>query len=335
VLKEKYVTKKRVFNLVLGFAVLVSGCGGGSSSSSGDGLSTEGVGDGDNTENSVYSVSSYSSAATSESNLSGTWMYLEDSDLESVLSRSPVSSTRITGQTRSLVSVVDNGDGTITLVNCLRDGVNQQTVSVVSDALSVDRGTFDFAGSVINKRLIEGELYSSNPDHEVKSSVVTLVKIADGRAYPGGGVSIGNFDLTLTNYDNNSFSGSLVEQPIHCFKQSHYDVTITDGGSVGTDTRSTVYIASIDESEVLAATANERWLNAYFVEMYVSDDLSKNDANLQFSPPSSSNMSAYRQTGSISIEIEQSDVSLLSGTAENSAYNGDSKDIGIEFEIAF
>lgn len=326
--------KRRVLNLIFGIAFSMSGCGG--SSGGGNTGSSNDVNDKDgNTRNSVYSVSSYSSTATSESNLSGTWMYLEDSDLESVLSRSPVLSTRITGHTRSLVSVADNGDGTITLINCLRDGVNQQTVSVASGTLSVDRGTFDFAGSVINKRLIEGELYSSNPDYEVKSSAVTLLKIADGQAYPGGGVSIGNFDLALTNYDNDSFSGSLVEQPVHCFKQSHYDVTITDGGSVGTDTRSTIYIASIDESEVPAATANERWLNAYFVEMYVSDDLSKNDANLQFSPPASSNMSAYSQTGSISIEIDQSDVSLLSGTAENSAYNGDNKDIGIEFEIDF
>ena len=309
-------------------AALLSACGGGSSSS-GD--------DADGGESGPYNASSYTNTETSAANLSGTWMYLENSDVERVYFSSPILSNRITGTTRSAISIIDNGNDTVTLVNCLQDVMNQQTVPVGSGLISFSRGAYDIAGEVINNRRIEAELLSTGDNTHVYSSAVTLVKIADELAFNNDG-RLGSFDVSLKNYQNENNTGTLNDLPIHCFKQAHYEIEETDDDVVSSDIRSTVYFASFDENLQVpsGSTLGEDWMDSHFVELYVSDDPGKDDANIQFWPEHTSSLTSFGQTGNIEISILESTVTALSGSAKNTGYEqGDDylQDIEIDFQI--
>lgn len=305
---------------------LLSACGG-SSSESGEPINSRPM---------VYSASSYTNNETSDADLSGTWMYLEDSDVERLKIQSEVISYRTTGTTRSTISIVDNGDNTITLINCLQDVMNQQTISIGSGLISFDRGGYDIAGEVVNNRLIEARLFSTGDDTQVYSSVVTLVKIADELAFNNDG-SLGSFDVTATNYYDDDYSGTLTDQPIHCFKQAHYKLVKTSDSAESSDTRSAIYFASFGYTQVPSSSlSGEDWLDSYFTELYVSDDATKDDANIQHWPDQYGSMMSYSQTGKLEINIVESTINSLSGSAKSTGYYEDDlypQDIEIYFDI--
>ncbi|WP_286870545.1 hypothetical protein [Spongiibacter sp.] len=302
--------------------LLLSACGGSSGNASIGGSNPDG------SDADIYSVSSYSNTDTSDADLSGTWIYLEESDIEYISETSPLSSQRYAGKLRSIISVVDNGDKTVTLITI----TVQQTVPVGSGLLSFDVGGADFVGQVINNRLIEGEVISYDDEVVVHSGTAVMMKIDDRFAFDNDG-RVGSFDLELVDYNDDSYSGSLVHQPIHSFSQANYEMTRIDGDQRQTDSVNYVYFSSISELPLPAQQGGEVWLDAHYVEFYFNEDSGKRDKNIYFQPSSTSNMQYYSRYKSVEIELTENTALSLSGTGSAEAFDINNEDINIQFHI--
>ena len=303
--------------------LLLSACGGSSSGSASIGGSNPDGSDAD-----IYSVSSYTNADTSDADLSGTWIYLEESDIEYISETSPLSSQRYAGNLRSVISIVDNGDSTITLVMTSV----QKKLPVGAGLLSFDLGGLEFVGQVINNRLIEGEVVSYEDDFVVHSSAATLVKISDSLAFEGEGV-VGHFNLDFVDYQDDSYSGQLNNQPVHTFSQMNFELTDTVEGESTTHSTSNIVLISISDLSVSLSGEGEDWLDSYYVDLQNYDDSNTLNKGINFDPAYSSHMRNYSRQKWVDIEVIDSTPPLLSGSAASQTSSGNNADIEIHFEI--
>ncbi len=302
--------------------LLLSACGGSSGNASIGGSNP----DGSNAD--IYSVSSYSNTDTSNADLSGTWIYLEESDIEYISETSPLSSQRYVGNLRSIISIVDNGDSTVTLVMTSV----QKKLPVGAGLLSFDLGGLEFVGRVINNRLIEGEVVAYEDDIVVHSSVAALVKIADSLAIENEGV-VGHFNLDFVDYQDDSYSGQLDNQPIHIFAQMNFELTDTVEGESNTYSTSDIFLMSISDLPVSLSGEGDSWLDSFYIDLYNYDESSTLDKGITFAPANSSHMRNYTRQKWVDIEVVDSTPSLLSGSAASQTSSGNNADIEIHFEI--
>lgn len=317
---NRYVTGVFAVPLV----IALNGCGGG-----GGGGSDEFPQVGSSIP-AMYRPASYENNTTSDLSLTGTWMLVARRD---ITIDSTFIKLRVDDNQRASVLINDNLDGTATVIDCLLDGVRQQTVSATGGVFNFSFSTtLSFQGSIVNNNLLEGSLVSFSPEVVVNFSDVSLVKINDLPSFPGSGFTLGEFSQTLTHNTVPALSGSLSNQPVHCFKQNDGDVT--DTVSSVKSPASEIYFASIDEPTVPVATTSLVWLDAYFAELYFSS-ASSLDQTLQTQVPPASSMGTFSQTGDVLISIASEGVGGVAGDAANVFDPGNLIDIDIDFDINF
>lgn len=313
--------KRKVWRRLLAWVLLLSACGG---SSGRNEAVDRAVGE----EAGRYTASSYTNTDTSDADLSGTWICLENIDIEYIREASSYRSLSYIGQRRSVLSIVDNGDNTITLVTTWV----QKDLPVTSGVLSFDLGGVDFAGQVINNRMIEGELVSYDDDIVVRDSAVTLVKISDDYAFENSGY-IGHFDLNFIDYQDNSYSGSLVDKQIHSFSQAHYEITEKNGEEIQAKSIDHIFFMSISELPLSLSEEGEVWLDPHYVDIYTASDPSTPDNVIYFTPAYSSNMRDYTRYKWVETEVVENSSSVLLGSANSTTSPSDNAYIDIHFEI--
>tara|TARA_R110001592_G_scaffold355031_1_gene655233 strand:- start:13294 stop:14475 length:1182 start_codon:yes stop_codon:yes gene_type:complete len=167
-----------------------------------------------------YSPSSYDSCHASDDDLTGIWMVLSDYSLASG-SRTVREWTQ---KQRSLMTITDNGDGTMNarLCNNPFDGPFQDHTIPKEDSSLVirdARASADIELRVVDNVSMEGEHLNSE-DVSVQSSVVSAVKILDNSPVAVGRVNI--------DYKLNGDSYSEKRLGTYCFSQAQGSVAIPD-----------------------------------------------------------------------------------------------------------
>ena len=169
-----------------------------------------------------YSPSSYDSCHASGDDLTGIWLVLSDYSLSS--------GSRIvrewTQRQRSLMTITENGDGTLNarLCNNPFDGPFQDhTFSAADSSLVIRdaRASADIELRFVDNVSMEGE-HLNGGDVSVQSSVVSAVKILDNNPVAVGRVNI--------DYKLNGVSYSEKRLGAYCFSQAQGSVTIPDRG---------------------------------------------------------------------------------------------------------
>ncbi len=211
--------------------LLINACGGSSSSSSG-----------------IYDIDSYSPETANDSNLTGTWLFVFQFDVEYRHSHYDENESRHYAQeARSIVHIIDEDDGfrMYSLADCcfgseFEIDVNYKT----DDEISIELNIGSFSGSISNNNFISGTLTDSfyaSTETIVSSSKGGFVKLSQNTSLPG-------VDTIPTSWGNMEYSGHESILPIHGFVEEHFVWEILEDGLVtGSDEIYALSAVSITE----------------------------------------------------------------------------------------
>lgn len=169
-----------------------------------------------------YSATSYDSCNASGEDLTGIWMVVSDYALTS----GSRTIREWQQKQRSLMTITDNGDGTLNAQLCNNpfDGPFQNhTFSRAAPSLVIRdaRASADIALRVVDNFSMEGE-HLNSAEVSVQRSVVSAVKILDVTPAPVGRLDI-EYNLNGASYSEKSVGA-------HCFSQAQGSVSLPDLG---------------------------------------------------------------------------------------------------------
>jgi hypothetical protein len=162
-----------------------------------------------------YLASSYDSCGLSNSNLTGIWMIVSDYGIIR-------SDRELDQQQRIIMSVSDNGNGTLNAFVCNRNSANRNYTfnASANELVILDEVAGTNLSLTISNNLQMQGAHINSPDATVQSSAATAIKIKDP-----GGASLGSTDVS---YELNGEQFSATNLGVSCFRQYRGSTTFTN-----------------------------------------------------------------------------------------------------------